>query len=103
MAYFISFNIELKIVFRDPNLASILRDWIKVDTLIEDESSISESCRFLLFAIYNDQSTLMTVREDDVFGEHKAREELEKGLKCTLYRRDGSSKSAMIKLNKETN
>lgn len=56
-----------------------------------------------MFAIYNDQSTLMTVREDDVFGEHKARDELEKGLKCTLYRRDGSSKSAMIKLNKETN
>lgn len=68
LAYFISFNIELKIVFRDPNLASILRDWIKVDTLIEDESSISESCRLLLFAIYNDQSTLKSVREDDIFG-----------------------------------
>lgn len=45
----------------------------------------------------------MTGREDDVFGENKARDELEKGLKCTLYRRNGSSKSAMIKLNKDRN
>lgn len=45
----------------------------------------------------------MSIREDDLFGEHKTRDELAKGMKCTLYRRDGSNKSAMIKLNKETN
>lgn len=42
----------------------------------------------------------MGLRGIDSEKEGSAREELEKGNKCVLYRRDGSSKGGVVRLDK---
>lgn len=45
----------------------------------------------------------MGLRGIDSEKEGSAREELEKGNKCVLYRRDGSSKGGVIRLDRGKN
>lgn len=100
LGYFVAFNLELKIIFREEGFTEILNTWVKIDKSLDDDNSVSEACRICVFCINNEQRFFINLGDQNSANVQHFIDKLMQPMKCLLYRRDHTNKSAILKLRK---
>lgn len=99
ISYYINFNQDIKLLFRNQVVISLLKNWQKIFKDSAKEES-NQTVLLWLYSVFNHQSLFYDVCAINSSKLSDIEARLERGWKCNLFRIDGSYKTAVFRLDR---